>query len=168
MYVRFRFRRPRGPNDNARQRHFALATYQETPAGWRTEELPGAANQKDWEAAWAWATRLWVAGNSVHPGAAGRYAKAFLKRVKLYPSYCWWIWGEAEPNPRWDGNNAGVGAEDEYQYTLTAPEAGTYDTAFRFSVDGGQTWTYCDGDGPGNTNGYQVEAAGHMLVNAQP
>ena len=79
-----------------------------------------------------------------------------------------WIWGEAEPNPGWDGNNAGVGAEDEYQYTLTAPEAGTYDTAFRFSVDGGQTWTYCDGDGPGNTNGYQVEAAGHMLVNAQP
>ncbi len=42
------------------------------------------------------------------------------------------------------------GNDDEYGATFTLPAAGTYNYAFRFSLDGGNRWTYCDLDKSGS------------------
>ncbi|HEY3357529.1 MAG TPA: IPT/TIG domain-containing protein [Polyangia bacterium] len=54
---------------------------------------------------------------------------------------------------------------DEYQATITEANAGSYGYLFRFSVDDGATWTYCDRD-EGSTNGYQPDKAGALTVGA--
>jgi MYXO-CTERM domain-containing protein len=74
-----------------------------------------------------------------------------------------WAWTRATPNALWDGAAAGEPTLDEYQAAATAPAAGTYDVAFRFSADGGLTWTYCDGDANGSANGYSPANAGALL-----
>ncbi|MCA9708966.1 MAG: lamin tail domain-containing protein, partial [Myxococcales bacterium] len=71
-----------------------------------------------------------------------------------------WVWVEGMPNAAWDGGAAGEPNNDEYQVDLMLPSVGVYDTAYRFSVDGGATFTYCDGDLPGSSNGYDVAQAG--------
>ncbi len=48
-----------------------------------------------------------------------------------------WSWSTASYNIQ-SGNN------DEYQGSFTAPAAGSYRYAYRFSVDQGVSWTYCD------------------------
>ncbi len=59
---------------------------------------------------------------------------------------------------------------DRYVATLTAPAvAGLYDFAFRFSADGGISWTYCDvatasPGQDGSENGYQIGNAGHLTA----
>ena len=73
-----------------------------------------------------------------------------------------WSWIDATPNPEWDGAVAGEADNDEYEATFSVPAVGVYDHAYRFSVDGGATWTYCDGDQVGSDNGYQVDNAGAM------
>ena len=76
-----------------------------------------------------------------------------------------WTWSTAIPNPGWDGNAAGSPNDDEYQATLVAPAlGGAYDYAYRFSGDGGSTWTNCDADAAGNTNGYAPADAGQLTV----
>ena len=49
-----------------------------------------------------------------------------------------WTWFNA-------GYNLQLGNNDEYQLSFVAPAVGTYAYAYRFSLDGGQSWTYCDG-----------------------
>ena len=74
-----------------------------------------------------------------------------------------WTWIEAEPNPGYDDQNPfGEPNNDEYWVDLTVPAPGVYAFAFRFSGDAGQTFVHCDGDDPGNTNGYDPAEAGHM------
>jgi hypothetical protein len=48
-----------------------------------------------------------------------------------------WSWTPASFNVQ-SGNN------DEYMASFTAPGAGDYRYAYRFSLDGGNSWTYCD------------------------
>ena len=74
-----------------------------------------------------------------------------------------WSWFDAEPNPDW--NDAGEPGNDEYMAEILLPAApGEYDHAYRFSGDGGATWTYADratgvpGE-DGSENGYQTENA---------
>lgn len=55
--------------------------------------------------------------------------------------------------------------DDLYSTPLLAPPEGTYDYAYRFSVDGGSAWAYCDSDGSGES-GYTVEQAGDLHVTA--
>ncbi len=74
-----------------------------------------------------------------------------------------WTWIDAIPNPGWDGSEAN---NDEYQAVLPVPAPGEYDFAYRFSGDTETTYTYCDGQGPGSSDGYQVENAGQMTSNA--
>ena len=74
-----------------------------------------------------------------------------------------WTWAPAAPTPDWDGEAAGEANNDEYQATLAAPAVGTYDFAYRFSADNGQSWTYCD-SGEGTTDGYAPENAGNLVV----
>jgi len=58
---------------------------------------------------------------------------------------------------------------DQYEAVLVAPDTpGSYDIAFRFSVDGGASWTFCDLDAgtgqDGSEDGYQTAAAGELTV----
>lgn len=54
-------------------------------------------------------------------------------------------------------------SDDEYRGSMLVPIAGTYSYAWRFSLDGGASWTYCDQGGSGN--GYDPNDAG--LLTAQ-
>src|SRR5206468_3377100 len=48
-----------------------------------------------------------------------------------------WTWLNASYNVQ-------VGNNDEYQTSFTAPAAGAYRYVYRFSLDQGVSWTYCD------------------------
>jgi hypothetical protein len=64
-----------------------------------------------------------------------------------------------------DGLNPGDNANDIHSATVTAPAAGNYDVAYRFSIDGGTTWSWCDGDGSdGTASGYTVAEAATLNV----
>lgn len=78
-----------------------------------------------------------------------------------------WTWTAGVPNGGYGPASPGAEANnDEYQAVLTAPAAGSYDFAFRFSGDGGMTFTYCDGQPAGNSDGYQPANAGQLTVEA--
>ncbi|MBU1218711.1 IPT/TIG domain-containing protein [Myxococcota bacterium] len=61
-----------------------------------------------------------------------------------------WIWSGASYNVSVDGAVSGDLSNDEYMASLNIAEAGLYSVAFRFSADGGNTWTMCDLDGSEN------------------
>jgi hypothetical protein len=84
-----------------------------------------------------------------------------------------WVWFDAALNdaygltsPNYEENN------DEYQATIVAPDVPgvprNFDVAFRFSSDGGENWTYCDGFGgpgqDGSQDGYTYANAPTMTV----
>lgn len=76
-----------------------------------------------------------------------------------------WSWVAASANTGYGPGGAGYEANnDEYQGDLVAPAAGTYDYAYRFSGDGGLTWTYCDADDAGSSDGYEPAEAGALIV----
>ena len=81
-----------------------------------------------------------------------------------------WTWVDAVANDGWDANVAEEPNNDEYQAEISIDALGTFDTAFRFSYDGGVTWTLCDRDmgegADGSEDGYQIENAGALVVNA--
>ena len=62
-----------------------------------------------------------------------------------------WVWAPAS-------FNAQVGNDDEYQATLTLP-LGTFSYTFRFSLDGGFSFTLADLDGAGANGGLTFSAA---------
>jgi lamin tail-like protein len=76
-----------------------------------------------------------------------------------------WVWAAATPNPAWIGVGDPDQNNDEYQATLTLPAAGTYDYAYRFTGDGGSSFTYCDG-GAGSSDGYAAADAGQLTTTA--
>lgn len=53
---------------------------------------------------------------------------------------------EYEPGWSWfsTGFNVQSGNNDEYLASFTAPAVGSYRYVYRFSLDGGASWTYCD------------------------
>jgi hypothetical protein len=55
---------------------------------------------------------------------------------------------EYQPGFTWvtPSYNLQSGNNDEYAGSFTAPAAGSYRYAYRFSVDAGVSWTYCDGN----------------------
>lgn len=68
-------------------------------------------------------------------------------------------WTPAAPNGGYDfGQN-----NDEHVATLTVGAAGTYDYAYRFSLDGGLNYYYCDVNG--SDDGYSATNAGDLTVN---
>ena len=85
------------------------------------------------------------------------------------PDTASWSWTNALPEPTYPGPGAEA-SNDEYSTSLSIPldRATNADFAFRFSGDGGATWTYCDraaGLGAdGAENGYQPANAGHASV----
>ncbi len=81
-----------------------------------------------------------------------------------------WVWTTATPNAGYGPGSPGHEPNnDEYQATLSVPSPpGSYDFAFRFSGDSGATFTYCDGDNEGSSDGYQIDEAGQMTSTAAP
>ena len=88
-----------------------------------------------------------------------------------------WHWVTAEPNFIWRDDSAdvndvpGVLNSDEYWATFTAPDVlGTHDLAFRFSINSGASWIYCDryidAESDGGADGYQPENAAKLEVHA--
>jgi Lamin Tail Domain len=74
-----------------------------------------------------------------------------------------WTWTLGTGNPAYGPASPGYEANnDEYQAVLSVPAPGTYDFAFRFSGDDNATYTYCDGQPAGNSDGYQPANAGQM------
>jgi hypothetical protein len=80
-----------------------------------------------------------------------------------------WVWTAGTPNagydtmsPNFEPNN------DEYMATLTVPAPGVYDFAFRFTGDSGVSFTYCDGQAEGSSNGYAPADAGQMAALQPP
>lgn len=67
-------------------------------------------------------------------------------------------------NPAWTWTPAAyssdidpAGDDDEYATPFTAPAAGAYLYAYRFSLNGGAGWTYCDLNGAGSGSGLTFE-----------
>ena len=69
-------------------------------------------------------------------------------------------WTTTTPNP---GHDFG-GGNDEHQGTLTVNAAGSYDYAYRFSLDSGLNFYYCD-SGTGSDDGFSSANAGDLTVN---
>ncbi len=63
-----------------------------------------------------------------------------------------------------------AGDADEFTASFTAPAAGVYAYAYRFSADGGAAYIYCDLDGNGTDPGlsFDVNALGQMTVSEIP
>ncbi len=63
--------------------------------------------------------------------------------------------------------NIDVANDDEYRATFVAPAAGSYLYTYRYSLDGGLTWTYADRDGAGSNPGLDFSALqlGALTVN---
>ena len=80
-------------------------------------------------------------------------------------------WGPAGSNP--DGNanwqwidaafTTDAGNNDEFVASLLPDQVGTFDYAYRYSTDEGDSWVYADLDGIGN--GYDPAQAGKLTVN---
>ncbi|MBV71466.1 MAG: hypothetical protein CMH52_08950 [Myxococcales bacterium] len=75
-----------------------------------------------------------------------------------------WVWIWARPNAEYDANASGEPDADEYQARLFIPLPGQYDYAYRFTVDGGRSWLYCDGGQAGSDDGYTAENAGQLTA----
>lgn len=74
-----------------------------------------------------------------------------------------WSWFEA-------AYTAQSGSNDEYRASFTAPVAASYRYGYRFSLDGGASWTYCDnaqadsGAGANPNLSFDFENLGVMTV----
>ncbi len=78
-----------------------------------------------------------------------------------------WVWTAGAPDANWDDAQvAGWGGWDQWEGALVWHDVGTWDVAARVTVDGGQSWTLCDGDGA--ANGYDPAQAAHVAVAAGP
>ncbi|MBA2664457.1 MAG: IPT/TIG domain-containing protein [Bradymonadaceae bacterium] len=53
---------------------------------------------------------------------------------------------------------------DEYQAAFTPTSAGSYSYFYRFSVDSGQTWSYCDLLGASDGRVFEAQRAGALVV----
>jgi hypothetical protein len=65
--------------------------------------------------------------------------------------------------------NVEAGNDDEYQTNgFVLPGAGTYSYAYRFSIDGGLTWTYCDVGGAGSNPNLSFEVTKLPVMSVTP
>ena len=88
------------------------------------------------------------------------------------------VWGPAGSDPTtWteiaqasyledtDGLNPGDQANDRYSVTITPAVEGEYEFAYRFSLDGGLTYTWCDTDGSSSdASSFDTDQLGQLEV----
>ncbi|NMC71197.1 MAG: hypothetical protein GYA57_14180 [Myxococcales bacterium] len=106
--------------------------------------------------------RVWAAG--VTPGAgrgAGIRGQVGYGSPSADPAT--WTWTEADFNVDVDGLAPGDLANDEYWQRLTATTPGTYAYAYRFTMDDGRSWRYCDLDGAA-VGEFSIAQAGTLTV----
>ena len=72
-----------------------------------------------------------------------------------------WTWTAAVPDARWNDAGGGAPGQDRYVAQLPSPAPGVYAVAWRFSADGGRSWTYCDA-APGSADGYQIDRGARL------
>ena len=81
------------------------------------------------------------------------------------PADSTWVWVSATY-----GSDDGL--FDRYYGTLSVPEIGSYDYAFRFTLNGGARWVYADlngnAEGTNSANGYDPGMAGNLVVSRRP
>lgn len=58
------------------------------------------------------------------------------------------------------------GSDDRYGVSFDDVPVGTFDYAFRFSTDGGDTWTFADLEPAGTIDGYSAATTGSIVVTA--
>jgi hypothetical protein len=122
-----------------------------------------------------WYARVFVAGltdqstgNNPHPRLVGQ--AGFMREPASDTDFTQWTWFDGAPFPGWvpfasPGEDfANEQNNDEYFANVVAPAYQPFDNtlrvAWRFSGDGGTTWTYCDRNtGPGqdgSQDGFQL------------
>ncbi len=78
-----------------------------------------------------------------HEGLKGQFGYVVADPAKGLSDV---VWTDAQYNDKYAGDEAAD--HDEYMSTTVAPPAaGAYALFYRYSPDGGNTWTYCDGAG---------------------
>jgi len=73
-----------------------------------------------------------------------------------------WTWVPAEYGGDANGPEGSPLAVDVYRGVVVPPATGSWQTAFRFSADGGLGWTECDADG--SSDGFEATALGSLSV----
>ncbi len=139
--------------------------YSDEPAGgptWAVTLAPVSLMLYAQEDSPAIAGRVAVPGLTTYPGC----------HQAVSAQIGWGPWGSdpvSDPGA-WDWEAASCNADcptcggaDEYHGWLPAYQPGELAYAFRFSLDGGQTWTLAD-TGAGSSDGFQPEAAGRLTV----
>jgi hypothetical protein len=72
-----------------------------------------------------------------------------------------WTWVSAS-------YSAQVGNEDEFGASLPPVSSGSYRYVYRFSLDGGHSWTYCDNSGAGSNAGLTFDLEDQAVLTASP
>jgi len=106
--------------------------------------------------------RVWAAG--VTPGAgrgAGIRGQVGYGSPSADPAT--WTWTEADFNVDVDGLAPGDRANDEYWQRIPPTTPGTYAYAYRFTMDDGRSWRYCDLDGTA-VGEFSIDQAGTLTV----
>ncbi|GAP12334.1 glycosidase [Longilinea arvoryzae] len=105
--------------------------------------------------------QVWINGITAAPGATpGLRAQVGYGPDGSSPDgNAAWQWVEAVFSVLYPGGN-----NDEFVASLTPETVGTFDYAYRYSGNNGQTWVYADLDG--TANGYDPAQAGALVVNA--
>jgi hypothetical protein len=98
--------------------------------------------------------RIFEAGVTEAAGPPpGILAQLGYARTGAAVSASGWAWFDASYNVQ-------VGNDDEFMASFVAPAAlGTYQYTYRFSNDGGESFTYCDLDGAGSNPGLAFDPA---------
>ena len=123
-----------------------------------------------------------IAGITVQTGTASPiiYGRIFEAGVTPSPGAAPGItaevgYGPAAVNPEWQSGwqffaasfNIQLGNDDEYQASFTAPAAGNYRYAYRFSQNG-LDWTYCDVGGAGSNASLSFETTNLPALTVTP
>lgn len=107
--------------------------------------------------------RIFEAGTTEAAGApANVVAQVGYGSGSVNPEYqSGWTWTNATYNVQ-------VGNDDEFQASFTAPAAGTYAYGYRFSLDNGASWTYCDTNGAGSNTGLSFDLSNLPVLTVTP
>ena len=76
-----------------------------------------------------------------------------------------WIWASAAYNPVCSNCEAD---ESQYFASVVPQAAGEHMVAVRFSLDGGLSWTYCDGSGSGSDPGLRFDVLALPRIQVDP
>ena len=102
-----------------------------------------------------------VTGTSgTHTGLKGQFGYVIADPSKKLDDV---VWSDAQFNDKYGGENADQ--YDEYMSTNVPSSTGMYVVFYRYSPDGGKSWTYCDGQGV--ITSYDLDYSRLKIVNVK-